>query len=141
MTTLVVAAGLYFAVAATAWNVAGTLAGSGEASAPLAALIGEPWAQIVEVGAIVAMLGVLLNLILGLSRVWLAMGRRQDMPAALGRVSTTGSPTIAVVLTGAVVAAVALVGDVRATWAFSAFAVLLYYAITNAAAPIIGGVI
>lgn len=134
VTTLVVSAGLYFAVAATAWNVAGTLAGSGEASAPLAALIGEPWAQIVEVGAIVAMLGVLLNLILGLSRVWLAMGRRQDMPAALGRVSTTGSPTIAVVLTGAVVAAVALVGDVRATWAFSAFAVLLYYAITNAAA-------
>ena len=94
----------------------------------------QPWAQIVEIGAIVAMLGVLLNLILGLSRVWLAMGRRNDMPPILGRVSHEGSPTAAVVLTGAVVAAVALVGDVRATWSFSAFAVLLYYAVTNAAA-------
>ena len=94
----------------------------------------QPWAQIVEIGAIVAMLGVLLNLILGLSRVWLAMGRRRDMPSILGRVSTAGSPTAAVVLTGVVVAAVALVGDVRATWSFSAFAVLLYYAVTNAAA-------
>jgi Amino acid transporters len=32
--------------------------------------------QLLAVGAITAMLGVLLNLILGLSRVWLAMGRR-----------------------------------------------------------------
>ena len=34
------------------------------------------------IGGIAAMLGALLNLILGLSRVWLAMGRRNDMPAA-----------------------------------------------------------
>ena len=134
VTTLAVSAAVYMAVALTAWNIAGAAAGLLDEAEPLAELIGEPWAQVVELGAIVAMLGVLLNLILGLSRVWLAMGRRKDMPEILGRVSTAGSPTAAVVLTGVVVAAVALVGDVRATWSFSAFAVLLYYAITNAAA-------
>jgi APA family basic amino acid/polyamine antiporter len=134
VTTLVVSAVVYFAVALTAWDIAGAAAGMLDDAAPLAELVAEPWAQIVEIGAIVAMLGVLLNLILGLSRVWLAMGRRRDMPAALGGISKAGSPTAAVLLTGVVVGAVALVGDVRATWSFSAFAVLLYYAITNAAA-------
>jgi basic amino acid/polyamine antiporter, APA family len=46
---------------------------------------------VVTVAAAAAMAGVLLNLVLGLSRVWLAMGRRGDMPSALGRV-TDGSP-------------------------------------------------
>ena len=134
VTTLAVSALLYTSVAATTWFNADPQADISASIAPLAPIVNQPWAQIVEIGAIVAMLGVLLNLILGLSRVWLAMGRRRDMPEALGRVSAEGSPTVAVVLTGAVVAAVALVGDVRATWSFSAFAVLLYYAITNAAA-------
>jgi APA family basic amino acid/polyamine antiporter len=132
--TLGVSAVLYSTVAVTAWFNADPLADIPGSAAPLAPIVDQPWAQIVEIGAIVAMLGVLLNLILGLSRVWLAMGRRNDMPAILGRVSPAGSPNAAVVLTGAVVAAVALVGDVRATWSFSAFAVLLYYAVTNAAA-------
>ena len=134
VTTLAVSALLYSGVAITAWFNADPRADISDSAAPLVPIVNQPWAQVVEIGAIVAMLGVLLNLILGLSRVWLAMGRRRDMPEVLGRVSTAGSPTTAVVLTGAVVAAVALVGDVRATWSFSAFAVLLYYAITNAAA-------
>lgn len=132
--TLAVSAILYSAIAVTAWQVAGPMVGATGSSAPLADLVSEPWAHIVEIGAIVAMLGVLLNLILGLSRVWLAMGRRRDMPHLLARVSPGGSPTTAVALTGLTVAMVALVGDVRTTWSFSAFAVLLYYAITNAAA-------
>lgn len=134
VTTLAVSALLYSSVAVTAWFNADPLADISSSAAPLVPIVNQPWAQVVEIGAIVAMLGVLLNLILGLSRVWLAMGRRNDMPGVLGRVSAEGSPTAAVVLTGLVVAAVALVGDVRATWSFSAFAVLLYYAITNAAA-------
>jgi APA family basic amino acid/polyamine antiporter len=134
VTTLAVSGVLYSSVAITVWfNTDSTAAISGSA-APLVPIVNQPWAQFVEIGAILAMLGVLLNLILGLSRVWLAMGRRSDMPAKLGTVSPTGSPTAAVALTGVVVASVALVGDVRATWSFSAFAVLLYYAITNAAA-------
>ena len=131
VTTLAVSALLYSSVAVTAWFNADPMADISGSAAPLVPIVNQPWAQVVEIGAIVAMLGVLLNLILGLSRVWLAMGRRRDMPAILGRLSTGGSPTAAVALTGVVVAAVALVGDVRATWSFSAFAVLLYYAITD----------
>jgi len=92
-------------------------------------------AQIVAFGAITAMLGVLLNLILGLSRVLLAMGRRADMPRLFGRVNAAGTtPGPAVLAMGAVIAGITLIGDVRVTWSFSAFTVLVYYAITNWAA-------
>lgn len=37
-------------------------------------------------------------------------------------------------MTGALVAGLAAIGDVRTTWSFSAFTVLVYYAITNLAA-------
>jgi basic amino acid/polyamine antiporter, APA family len=87
------------------------------------------------VGAITAMVGVLLNLVLGLSRVLLAMGRRGDMPVLFGRLDAAGrTPTAAVVAVGLLIAVLALVGDVRSTWSFSAFTVLVYYAITNLAA-------
>ena len=46
----------------------------------------QPWLEkLVQVGAITAMLGVLLNLILGLSRVYLAFGRRNDLPKAFAK--------------------------------------------------------
>jgi APA family basic amino acid/polyamine antiporter len=128
---------LYTAVAAAGWHAAGGAwhpEESGDAAAPLAALVESPWAAVVEVGAVIAMLGVIVNLILGLSRVWLAMGRRNDMPTPLARIGSHGSPTTAVFVTGVFVAAIALIDDVRTTWSFSAFAVLLYYAITNLAA-------
>ncbi len=48
-------------------------------------------------GAITAMLGVTLNLILGLSRVVLAMGRRADMPGLFANVDASGSPSLAVI--------------------------------------------
>ena len=91
--------------------------------------------QAVAFGAITAMLGVLLNLILGLSRVLLAMGRRADMPHVFGRVNEEGTtPGPAVLMMGGTVAAITLIGDVRVTWSFSAFTVLVYYAVTNLAA-------
>ncbi|GAB4524595.1 MAG: APC family permease [Anaerolineae bacterium] len=91
--------------------------------------------QIISIGAVTAMLGVLLNLILGLSRVLLAMGRRRDMPAAVARIDASGStPYVAVIVMGTFIAALVLIGDVRTTWTFSAFNVLIYYAITNLAA-------
>ena len=134
VTTLAVSAALYTGVAIVVARLGGPDFTFEEGAAALAELVGNPWVTIVEIGAIVAMAGVLLNLVLGLSRVWLAMGRRDDMPSILGRVSASGSPTPAVILTGIAVAGVAAVGDVRLTWSFSAFSVLLYYAITNAAA-------
>jgi len=91
--------------------------------------------EIVALGAVTAMLGVLLNLILGLSRVVLAMGRRRDLPPLFGRVSRDGSaPAPAVVAVGILIALLASLGSVETSWAFSAFTVLVYYAITNLAA-------
>src|SRR5690606_25326682 len=79
--------------------------------------------------------GVLLNLVLGLSRVLLAMARRGDAPAYLSRIDAArASPVASVWTCGALVAAIALTGDVRIAWSFSAFTVLVYYAITNLAA-------
>jgi basic amino acid/polyamine antiporter, APA family len=91
--------------------------------------------QVVAVGAITAMLGVLLNLILGLSRVLLAMGRRQDMPSVTARVNPNNStPYVAVAIIGVFIAALVLIGNVKTTWSFSAFTVLIYYSITNLSA-------
>jgi APA family basic amino acid/polyamine antiporter len=57
------------------------------------------------------------------------------MPIAVARVSKTGrTPEIAVVTVGVLIAILVLIGDIRITWSFSAFTVLLYYAITNLAA-------
>lgn len=87
------------------------------------------------VAAVAAMAGVLLNLVLGLSRVLLAMARRRDAPGFLARIEAErASPVAAVWACGLLVAGIALVGDVRTTWSFSAFTVLVYYAITNLAA-------
>jgi APA family basic amino acid/polyamine antiporter len=91
--------------------------------------------QIVAIGAITAMLGVLLNLILGLSRVLLAMGRRGDMPTFLGKLNPSGTtPTSAVIVMGVVIALLVLIGNVKTTWSFSAFTVLIYYSLTNLSA-------
>ncbi|NKB25364.1 MAG: amino acid permease [Kiritimatiellae bacterium] len=87
---------------------------------------------LINIGAMMAMLGVLLNLNLGLSRVWLAMGRRKDMPSCVGFVSKAGTaPYIAIAMTGLIVILFVLVGNIHVTWSFSAFAVLIYYSITN----------
>lgn len=90
---------------------------------------------ILSIGAITAMLGVLLNLILGLSRVALAMGRRGDLPAVFSRLSTRhATPAAAVLAVGVIILGLVIVGSIKVAWSFSAFTVLIYYAITNLAA-------
>jgi APA family basic amino acid/polyamine antiporter len=138
---LVAVGALYAAVAVVAVGGAGAaaLADPAHRSAPLAVAAAAFDVPLLDtalaVGAIAAMAGVLLNLILGLSRVLLAMGRERDVPALFARLDPSGrTPTAAVVAVGVGIAALALLGDVRTTWSFSAFAVLVYYAITNAAA-------
>lgn len=91
--------------------------------------------KIVAIGAVTAMLGVLLNLILGLSRVMLAMGRRGDVPRGLANINESNStPSVAVVVVGILVALLTLIGNMKTTWSFSAFTVLVYYALTNLSA-------
>lgn len=92
-------------------------------------------ALIIAFGAVTAMLGVLLNLLLGLSRVLLAMGRRRDMPAITATLNADGTtPTVAVIAIGALISGLVLIGDVKTTWSFSAFTVLIYYSLTNLSA-------
>lgn len=139
--TLVVSALLYAAVALFGLLAVGAdqwAAATRASQAPLASILreilSEPWlwaVGIVSFGAVTAMLGVLLNLILGLSRVVLAMGRRQDFPTATARLTSTGEPAIAVWLTGAAIAGLTLLGSVQLIWSFSAFSVLIYYSLTN----------
>jgi APA family basic amino acid/polyamine antiporter len=140
--TLGLTAVLYAAVAAGAVRTVGAaaFAAMGRASgAPLAQVaegLQVRWvALLLTVGAMTAMLGVLLNLILGLSRVLLAMARRGDMPRAAARLNAARTtPGVAVATMGCVIGALVLVGDVRTAWSFSAFMVLTYYALTNVAA-------
>lgn len=92
------------------------------------------WVPVLALGAFTAMVGVLLNLLLGLSRVVLAMARRGDLPPALQVLDTAGtSPRRAVWAVGIVVAAVAASGRSEVAWSFSALTVTLYYAITQLA--------
>jgi APA family basic amino acid/polyamine antiporter len=87
---------------------------------------------IVACGAMLAMFGVLLNLVLGLSRVVLAMARRQDLPSYFAGLSTDGdSPQRAVVFVAVLIGLLLMSGDVLRTWSMSAFAVLIYYATAN----------
>ncbi|HEU4895394.1 MAG TPA: APC family permease [Acidimicrobiia bacterium] len=125
--TLAAAAGLYMLVELGGRAVGGPTWGAETG-------IVEAGGTVVAVGAIAAMLGVLLNLILGLSRVWLAMGRRGDMPRALARLDGPSQPVIATILSASLVAALTLLGDIGLAWSFSAMTVLLYYGITNLAA-------
>ena len=106
---------------------------------PLQSIATRSWGRtagtVVAIAAIAAMIGVLLNLLLGLSRVVLAMARRGDVPRSHGLIWTrTSTPPWAVVDACIVIAVLILVGDFTFAWSLSAFTVLIYYAITNLAA-------
>jgi len=67
------------------------------------------------------------------------MGRRGDMPGATARLDAAGrTPWVAVLVVGGAIAGLAGLGSVRLAWSFSAFTVLIYYAITNLAALQLG---
>jgi basic amino acid/polyamine antiporter, APA family len=117
--------------------------GLASSSAPLADAVraaGFPgFEPVVRAGAAVAALGSLLALTLGVSRTTLAMARDRHLPHALAALHPRfNSPHRAELAVGAVVAVVAAVVDVRGAIGFSSFAVLLYYAIANAAAWTLG---
>lgn len=140
--TMIVIVFLYLAVTLTSLQALGAesfgTAVDGEA-APLmvvAQALSLPLiGPVISIAAITAMLGVLLNLILGLSRVLLSMGRRRDLPGVISRINpNTQSPVPAVLSTGCIIGILVLSGDVVFTWSFSAFTVLIYYSITNLAA-------
>ncbi|MEV4491570.1 APC family permease [Micromonospora coxensis] len=134
---------IYLVIAVVAVGVLGAdrLASS---AAPLvdvvtaAGLPGLAW--VVRAGATVAVTGVLLSLLAGVGRTLLAMARRRDVPATLAAVHPVHRvPHRAELAVAAVVIVVVALGDVRGAIGFSSCTVLVYYAITNAAALTLGG--
>jgi len=90
---------------------------------------------VVRVGAAIASLGVLLSLIVGVSRTSFAMAANGELPRFLDAVHPRYRvPHHAELTVGIVVAVAVMLADLRAAIGFSSFTVLTYYAITNAAA-------
>lgn len=92
-------------------------------------------APLLRIGAMMACLGALLNLLTGVSRTSLAMARNQDMPAWLATIHPIHRvPYVAEITQAAVIIAILLIADTRGAIGFSSFGVLIYYTIANLAA-------
>jgi APA family basic amino acid/polyamine antiporter len=129
------------AVAALAALGPAELAGS---SAPLVDVVRagrlSGLAPVVAAGGALAALGVLLSLLVGVSRTALAMAREGDLPRALAAVSArTQVPHRAELAVAAAVVVLVLALDLRDAVGFSSLAVLVYYAVANAAALTLPG--
>lgn len=109
------------------------------ATAPLVAAVeagGLPgWSPVVRVGATVASLGVLLSLVVGVSRTAFSMAGNRDLPRFFSAVHPRYRvPHRAELGVGILVALTVAFVDLRSAIGFSAFTVLTYYAVTNASA-------
>jgi len=136
--TIVTAILLYTAVSVVMIGVAGTKEISGSRS-PLQVVAGSLNAPllktIITIGASTAMLGVLLSQILGISRMMLAMGRRNDLPPALQKIHKNYKvPHIGIIFTGLIILVLTIIGSFEFILGSAAFTILLYYSITNIAA-------
>jgi APA family basic amino acid/polyamine antiporter len=133
---------IYLVLAVVAVGVLGAdrLAASAAPLADVVTAAGLPGlAWLVRAGATVAVTGVLLSLLAGVGRTALAMARRRDLPGALAAVHPVHRvPHRAELAVAAVVVLIVLLGDVRDAIGFSSCTVLVYYAITNAAALTLG---
>jgi basic amino acid/polyamine antiporter, APA family len=92
------------------------------------------FAPVVQIGAAVASLGVLLSLLAGVGRTVFSMAAKGDLPGTLAAVDERHHvPRRAELAIAAVVVVVVAAADVRSAIGFSSFTVLVYYAIANAA--------
>lgn len=90
-------------------------------------------------GAALASLGALVPLLMGVSHVTAAMAADGHLPRPLAAMSERyGVPFRAEAVVAAIVIGLILVADLTGAIAFSAFGVLVYYAITNASALRLG---
>jgi APA family basic amino acid/polyamine antiporter len=129
---------VYLVVGVTALAVV-PVTGLAATSAPLQLVVEsgrlDALAPLVDVGAGIAALGVLLNLIPGVSRVTLAMARERELPPWFAHVDERRSlPLRAELTVAAVVVLLLVVLDLRSAIGISGVAVLTYYAVTNASA-------
>ncbi len=136
--TIAVAIVLYAAVSVVAAGVLGA-PGMSATSSPLQlaanAMAAPGMSVVITVGASTAMLGVLLSQIMGISRMLLAMGRRNDLPHFFELIhKRTYVPHIAILFTAAVVLLITIFGSFEFVVRTATFTILLYYSIANVAA-------
>ena len=129
---------LYVAVGVVAVGTIGAEA-MGRTASPLQAVAAafptKGMSQIVGAGAMTAMLGVLLSQVFGISRMVFAMARKRDLPHTLEHIHPAYAvPNRAIVLAGAIIVVVALLGTLKSIVAAASFTILVYYTITNLAA-------
>lgn len=87
---------------------------------------------LVRLGAVIAALGALLNLLPGVSRTALAMARQRDLPPFFAHVDTQRSlPVRAELAVAACAITIIALFDLRNSIALSGVGVLLYYSITH----------
>jgi basic amino acid/polyamine antiporter, APA family len=107
-------------------------------SAPLVALVDTGRASavgvLVRVGAAVAAGSALLTVLIGISRMGLAMARRGELPRALAATGRRDTPYLADLAGGALAVLTAVLAGPVAAIAVSACSVLVYYAVINLAA-------
>jgi APA family basic amino acid/polyamine antiporter len=90
---------------------------------------------IVRIGGVIAALGVFLSLVAGISRTTYAMASNGDLPRWFAAVHPRYHvPHRAELAVGAITLAIVSFGGINGTVSFSAFTVLVYYAIANASA-------
>lgn len=89
----------------------------------------------VSFGALVATVSVLLTNLLGLSRVSFAMARNGQFPKSLAKIhSKLGTPYLSILITGALMAVLAFVSDLRQAAAITSFSMLTTHIILHSAA-------
>ncbi|OGX38098.1 MAG: transporter [Omnitrophica WOR_2 bacterium RIFCSPHIGHO2_02_FULL_52_10] len=138
MVALLVTLFIYFTVIAGALLAAGPEA-IAQSHTPLVTAVEAGslgWiSPVVRLGAIVASVGVLLSLMLGISRTLFSMAGNKELPVWLAGVHPKFKvPHHAEVTVALVIGMVVMLWDVRSAIGFSAFTILIYYAITNASA-------
>jgi APA family basic amino acid/polyamine antiporter len=86
----------------------------------------------VSFGALIAIVGVLLTNLIGLSRVAFAMARNGQLPKSIAKVSSRfGTPYIAVLAMSALLIVIAVALDLKQTVAITSFALLSTHLIVN----------
>ena len=86
----------------------------------------------ISFGAIVATASVLLTNLIGLSRVSFAMARNGQLPKSLATIHPKlGTPYISILITGALMAILAFVSDLRQTAAITSFSILSTHVILH----------
>jgi APA family basic amino acid/polyamine antiporter len=94
-----------------------------------------PVFAVVSLGALVALVSVLLTNLLGLSRVSFTMARNGQFPKSLAKVHPKlGTPYLSILITGAIMAILAFVSDLRQAVAITSFSMLTTHIILHSSA-------